>query len=172
MLCEKAVSNSTFRRGQHFHLSTENWKILVRHAWLSGLLHREMKRGVGNRMVNGVIFNVFHLTDTGSNFLADPSEIFLPAVGSQKSSKPNVRVDKSYKPKATRKGMGFQALSTIRRLMSSSDQWFTVNSSSSYHFPGVFHSPFPQHMGFCPDILSYQVIMRQATLISYLPTFS
>ena len=67
-------------------------------------------------MVNGVIFNVFHLTDTGSNFLADPSEIFLPAVGSQKSSKPNVREDKSYVPKATRKGMGSQALSTIRRL--------------------------------------------------------
>ena len=99
-------------------------------------------------MVNGVIFNVFHLTDTGSNFLADPSEIFLPAVGSQKSSKPNVREDKSYIPKATRKGMGSQALSTIRRLMSSSDQWFTVNSSSSYHFPGVF----PQRMGCCPDI--------------------
>ena len=126
--------------------------MLVRHAWLSGLLRREMKRGVGNRMVNGVIFNVFHLTDTGSNFLADPSEIFLPAVGSQKSSKSNVREDKSDKPKTTRKGMGSQALSTIRRLMSSSDQWFTVNSSSSYHFPGVFHSPFPQRMGFCPDI--------------------
>ena len=143
-LREKAVSNSTFRSGQRFNLSTENWRMLVRHAWLSGLLRREMKRGVGNRMVNGVIFNVFHLTDTGSNF--------LPAVGSQKSSKSNVREDKSDKPKTTRKGMGSQALSTIRRLMSSSDQWFTVNSSSSYHLPGVFHSPFPQRMGFCPDI--------------------
>ena len=73
-------TENTFGIGQQFGHSTESWRALIRQAWLCGLLNREMKRGVGARMVNGVIFNVYAITKEGIEFLANPQEILLPAI--------------------------------------------------------------------------------------------
>ena len=72
----------TFGAGQRLGYSTESWRALIRQAWLYGLLNREMKRGVGARMVNGVIFNVYTITNEGIEFLTNPREILLPAIAS------------------------------------------------------------------------------------------
>ena len=52
----------------------------------------------------------------------------------------------------SRKGMGCQAISSIRNLMNSSKNWFPIKSHKDYHFPGVFETPPPQRMGYCSDI--------------------
>lgn len=36
--------------------------------------------------------------------------------------------------------------------MADNSKWFNIQSSSDYHYPGVFTSPNPQRMGFCSDI--------------------
>ena len=36
--------------------------------------------------------------------------------------------------------------------MSSPDQWFKIKGSEDYQFPGVFSAPYPQRLGYCPDI--------------------
>ena len=58
----------------------------------------------------------------------------------------------SHKTPATRKGRGCHALPLIRSLMITSSNWFTITSSDDYHYPGVFHTPAPQRMGYCEDI--------------------
>ena len=37
-------------------------------------------------------------------------------------------------------------------MMSSPDQWFKIKGSEDYQFPGVFSAPYPQRLGYCPDI--------------------
>ena len=36
--------------------------------------------------------------------------------------------------------------------MCTSTKWFTITTSKDYHFPGVFQTPPPARMGYCPDI--------------------
>ena len=57
-----------------------------------------MKRGIGTRMVNGVIYNVYDITNKGITFLSDPRETLLPAIDhelQEKSEKENNSVVKT-----------------------------------------------------------------------------
>ena len=54
--------------------------------------------------------------------------------------------------KKKRQGRGCHAVPRIRSLMESPDKWFPITSEDDYHFPGIFHTPFPQRMAYCSDI--------------------
>ena len=59
-----------------------------------------------------------------------------------------------------RKGKGSHALNIAQELTSDKSNWFVIKSSDNYNFPGVFTTPFPQHLGYCEDIsklLNYEV---------------
>ena len=43
-------------------------------------------------------------------------------------------------------------VTTIRNLMSDSENWFQITNESDYHFPGVFATPHPKRLGYCADI--------------------
>ena len=51
-----------------------------------------------------------------------------------------------------RKGKGSHALSIAQELISDKSNWFEIKSSDDYNFPGVFTTPFPQHLSYCEDI--------------------
>lgn len=50
LLRQNASSSATFGSGRNFGFSAEAWRFLIRQAWLSGFIHRDMKRGVGKMM--------------------------------------------------------------------------------------------------------------------------
>ena len=135
-LRQNTASDETFGSGRQFELSAEAWRLLIRQAWLTGLLTRDMKQGAGKMMVTRVIYNVYSLSSAGQEFLDDPKELLLPTMGweSPVQMPSSDRISKP--PKATRKGLGSQALPVVRGLMSSSEKWFTISTSKDYHFPG------------------------------------
>ena len=170
-----ASSQDSFGSGQLFRHSMETWRGLIRQAWLSGLLNRQMKRGIGTRMVNGVIFNVYDITNEGITFLTKPREILLSTDEPESPEQPAKEETLTTKPTANRcdshickslshcstksvlvfthrKGMGSQAITSIRNLMTTSENWFPITSNKDYHFPGVFEHLPPKRMGYCSDI--------------------
>lgn len=135
-LRQNVASDKTFGSGRQFELSVEAWRLLIRQAWLSGLLARDMKQGAGKMMAGGVIYNVYCISSAGKDFLDNPKELLFPST----SLKSIIRMPScdgiSKPPKSTRKGAGSQALPVVRGLMSSSENWFTISTSKDYHFPG------------------------------------
>lgn len=131
-----------------------------------------MKRGIGTRMVNSVIYNVYSITDEGVAFLVNPREILLSGVEQASPEQPAMEQSQTTKSRyvhngffyyatyctciylffESRKGMGSQAITSIRNLMTSSKNWFPITSNEDYHFPGVFKHPPPRRMGYCSDI--------------------
>ena len=151
-LRQNAVSDSTFGSGRHLELSAEAWRLLIRQAWLTGFLNRDMKQGVGKMMTSGVIFNVYSLSLAGMEFLDNPKELMLPTMDIKSPIRMSQKDKEPKPPKSTRKGAGSQALPVIKGLMCTSTKWFTISTSNDYHFPGVFQSPSPARMGYCPDL--------------------
>ena len=144
------MSDATFGSGRQFELSVDEWRVLIRQAWLSGLLERTMKQGMGRMMASGVIFNVYSISSAGIEFLDNPKELMLPSMD---LCPPTQVKDQPSKPvKCSRKGAGSQALPVVRSLMCTAGNWFTISTSKDYHFPGMFHVPSPARMGYCPDI--------------------
>ena len=127
----------------------EAWRIRVRQAWLAGLLHRDMNLGKGQNLIGHMVYNGFCITESGCAFINEPHPIPLPEV--KKRAVP-MRDNDENPQKATRQGKGCHILPTIRHLMSSSERWYEITNDEDYHFPGIFDAPYPQRMGFCPDI--------------------
>ena len=59
---------------------------------------------------------------------------------------------KPCRSKGSRNGKGSHALKVVQDLISSKENWFNIEDSDDYNFPGVFTRPFPQRLGFCQDI--------------------
>ena len=87
LLRQSASSSATFGSGRNFGLSAKAWKILIQQAWLSGFLHRDMKRGVGKMLSSGVIFNVYSISSVGEEFLENPKELMLPIMDAKPPTK-------------------------------------------------------------------------------------
>ena len=81
----------------------------------------------------------------------EPHEIMLPSITNEKTPANTNQASASSKT-AERKGKGCHALPCIRGMMNSRTTWFPIDSSKDYHYPGLFHTPFPQRMGFCEDM--------------------
>lgn len=101
-LLEKTYTQDTFGSGAAFRYSMEMWRRLIRQAWPLGLINRNMKRGVGARMVNGVIYNVYEITSEGATFLSDPRETLLLSIDHDSQEKTKEEEDDSSVKRVTR----------------------------------------------------------------------
>ena len=108
-----------------------------------------MNPGKGQNLIGHMVYNGFCITESGCAFINEPHPIPLPEV--KKRAVPTKDNDDNPQ-KATRQGKGCHILPTIRHLMSSSERWYEITNDEDYHFPGIFDAPYPQRMGFCPDI--------------------
>ena len=84
-------------------------------------------------------------------FLKGPHTLILPVLDS-KSGRTIVPAKPEEDEKPRRKGKGCHAIEGIRSLLSSHEKWFTITTKEDYQFPGIFRSPYPQRLGYCPDI--------------------
>ena len=97
--------------------------------------------------------NTIHPTPKSVKFLENSHPVLLPDLAQSpfvQGSKPTSSVHRA--PTAKRSGRGCRARPTIVAMMSSPDQWFKIKGSEDYQFPGVFSAPYPQRLGYCPDI--------------------
>lgn len=153
--------------------SLQQWRELVRQAWLMGLLERRMKLAVREKMGSQVVMNTYETTAKGRAFIIEPHTILLPDNTTQKgngtarlyiiislihclllnigaTAKSPCNNDKAG-PKGTRTGKGCHILPVISNLLSSAENWYPIASSKDYHFPGEFEHPYPQRLGYCSD---------------------
>jgi len=150
------TSLQTFGCGGELNLSNEEWRVLIRQAWLEGFLNRRLVIGSGHNMLNNIVIASYSVVDKGIALLenVEIEEVLLPAV--DKKSVPTNDIDSipSSSQKATpqRKGKGSHALTIAQKLLSDKSNWFDIKSSDDYNFPGVFTTPFPQRLGYCKDI--------------------
>jgi len=82
----------------------------------------------------------------------DIQEILLPnemIFGLKSVTESNAQV--SSEP-VIRKGKGTHLLNVAKQLLLNKENWFAINKSSDYNFPGVFSTPYPQRLGYCEDI--------------------
>ena len=66
--------------------SLQQWRELVRQAWLMGLLERRMKLAVGEKMGSQVVINTYETTAKGRAFIIEPRTILLPDNTAQKGN--------------------------------------------------------------------------------------
>lgn len=149
-------SLQTFGCGSKFGFSNEEWRVLIRQAWLKGFLNRQLVVGSGHNMMNDIVFATYTVADPGTTLLKNDDlnqDVLLPKrlppttdTGSAPSS--------TEKATSQRMGKGSHALGVAQELLSDKSNWFEIKTSDDYHFPGVFTTPFPQRLGYCEDISS------------------
>ena len=110
-----------------------------------------MKLGKGHNLLGQMVFNSFTLSEAGNAFLESPHMLTLPILDS-KSGRTKVPAKPEENEKPRRKGKGCHAIDGIKLLLSSREKWFTITTKEDYQFPGIFRSPYPQRLGYCPDI--------------------
>lgn len=110
-----------------------------------------MKLGKGHNLLGQMVFNSFTLSEAGNAFLESPHPLTLPVLDSNRG-RLVVPTEPGKDEKPRRKGKGCQAIEGIRLLMSCREKWFTIASKEDYQFPGIFRSPYPRRLGYCPDI--------------------
>ncbi len=149
---------TTLGCGASLQLPEVTWRLLIQQAWLVGLLQRNMRLGYGHSRITSIVFNTYRLTDGGERYLESPTTLSLPAPTSDQPSSDIASISRNGSPKEvshpklTRKSKGMHMLPVLRKLLSSQDKWFEIEESDDYHYPGVFHCPHPQRLGFAPDI--------------------
>ena len=149
-------SLQTFGCGTELNHSNEEWRVLIRQAWLKGFLSRLLAIGSGHNMMNDIAFATYTVADTGIALLknVELQEVLLPKVNKKLVPATNTDSTPSTDQQVIhqRKGKGSHALSIAQELISDKSNWFEIKSSDDYNFPGVFTTPFPQRLGYCEDI--------------------
>lgn len=143
------MANNTFGSGAALRLSLPSWRILIRQAWLVGLLKRNMKMGVGTGKNKAMVFNMFQLSSEGFGYIDNPYKICLPQL--PEAAEPSTQQG-SCVSKSTRVSKGSQALPVIRNLLSDQAQWFAIENPDDYQYPGVFPHEHPKRVAYCEDI--------------------
>ena len=156
--CTEAIRNllqtraeaETYGVGKQFGHSEEGWRKLIRAAWINGFLERRMIHGAGVGLSKTTTMNTIHPVLKCEEFLSSPHPVRLPELEEnprqpQSSSSP-------VKAVAKRNGRGCRAKPIISALISDPEQWFEIQNSSDYQFPGVFSTEYPQRLGYCPDV--------------------
>ena len=146
-------SSESFGCGNHFTLSVEKWRKLVRQAWLMGFLKRSLAIGSAHNRMSNIVYAAYTVTDLGVKMMAeDEVEVLLPdeiVCAETKKAESNAEIlNKS----VVRKGKGAHILHVAKQLISEKENWFLINQSNDYNFPGVFIAPYPQRLGYCEDI--------------------
>ena len=65
--------------GQGQRLGIPSWRILIRQAWLWGLLDRTLDIGSGDKRARKFAYNVYTINLVGEAFLEDPQPVLLPS---------------------------------------------------------------------------------------------
>lgn len=142
--------------GKHLHHTEEECRVCIRQAWLKGLLEREITLGGGKNMIGNIAFASYAITPAGHSFLSEPSAVCLPVTSQQIDSEDSQSTLTSHVPKShqakARQGQGSHVLPLTVKLIANDENWFDIESSDNYHFPGVFHHEYPKRLGFCSDI--------------------
>ena len=142
----------TYGVGRQFAHSEEGWRKLIRGAWINGLVERRMIHGAGVGLSKTTAMNTVHPVLCSEEFLSNPQPVLLPALA-ENSKKPSSQASSNTtKAVVKRIGRGCRAKPIINGMISNPEQWFEIRSSYDYQFPGVFHSEYPQRLGYCPDI--------------------
>ena len=135
--------------------SIEAWRTLIRQAWLGGFLVRSISVGCGRNMISTIAYTTYSATDAGNRLLFDEenhNEVLFPGTKKVKETTTKGLLSQRTKRNGVREGKGSHALQIAQDLVSNKENWFPINSSDDYNFPGIFNYPFPQRMGFCEDI--------------------
>ena len=161
-ILQETTSSKSFGCGNHFGHSIETWRRLVRQAWLRGFLNRVVAIGSGHNMVSSIAYASYTLTDVGTNYLRDDElpEILLPDLTASADLKEgpttssHITMSSEVVPTVlkVRKGKGTHAINVVKELMSDKKNWFSIERSDDYNYPGVFSSPYPQRLGYCEDV--------------------
>ena len=103
--------------------------------------------------ITQVVFNTYKISERAQQLLSSPQEILLPSI-SQSSVTVGTETQDSATKGLTRRSKGTHLLPELKKLLSSSNNWFNIEEPDDYYFPGCFRTPYPQRLGFCPDITS------------------
>ena len=106
-----------------------------------------------------IVFAAYTVVEDGIVLLenVEDQEIILPAADDKwmlhKDTENAPLPDQQAANKSTqRKGKGAHALSVAKELISDRANWYDIESSDDYNFPGIFTKPYPKHLGYCEDI--------------------
>ena len=149
------TDDSAYGTGAALEYSTATWRTLIRQAWLLGLLDRTMQIGRGYSRISSMVFNTYRLSEAGEEYAKAPKESILPSLTDSEAvvAIPTSAGDPTaIKPKTTRKSKGIHLLPVLRRLLSSRSNWYSICETKHYHYPGVFHCPATQRLGYAEDI--------------------
>ena len=138
--------------GTQFHLPEISWRIRIRQAWLSGLLDRNMQLGHGEGKVSNLGFNSYTVTEAGKEFIQSPKKLELPVINSQQSPAISATTAAHENVTQTRQTKGTHLLPVLTNLLSSSVNWYNIESPEDYQYPGIFQMEHPQRLGYVCDV--------------------
>ena len=116
-------SAKSFGCGRRFGHSIEEWRTLIRQAWLLGFLHCKLSIGNGANMLASVAFATFSVSSTGMDHLMEGqgSPVMLPMnpVPSEEKSgeKKKEETNTFNSVSKQRKGKGCHVLTTLKKLI-------------------------------------------------------
>lgn len=151
------TGSSTFGCGRECNHSVETWRVSVRQAWLENYLHRTLTIGGGRNMIGSITFATYSISASGSIFLenSENDPVLLPVFPRLKKIDATPSKDKEKRcsmDSVTRKGKGSHVLTVVKKLICNEENWYPINDSQDYNFPGVFSHPYPQRLGYCEDV--------------------
>ena len=111
-------------------------------------------------MITDIVFAAsYTVADTGTALLdnVEFQEVLLPTIDhkwllstdAEAASLPD-RQDTN--KSVQRKGKGAHTLTIAKKLLSDRTNWYNIESSDDYNFPGIFAKPFSQRLGYCEDV--------------------
>jgi len=95
-------------------------------------VRKKMQLGHGEARASMVVFNSYVVTEAGEQYLQSPCfQLLIPLTISN--------ANKSLTGKKTqRQSKGKHLLPMLSNLLSSSENWYTIESSEDYQYPGLF----------------------------------
>jgi hypothetical protein len=123
-----------------------------------------LQLGKCHQRITPFVFNTYQLTETGEELLTVGHQILLPCMFSMQpplTEMKNETKKENTGIKQQRKSKGTHLLPVLTKLLSSRDNWFIIDSSDDYYFPGKFSAPYPQRLGFAPDITTLPFYVKE-----------
>ena len=144
--------------GNHKGKDMNFWRTFIRQCNVISLVQLELKsmiKGSGLYTVNGV----YYVTPKGREALVESESLLLPdksTDGKETSSataQGGVSLE-NLQAKKKRLGKGSNILTTVRKLLSESENWFNIENKSNYQFPGVLPKPCFQQLFYTANLSS------------------
>lgn len=157
----KAIESTSLGTGASFRLSETAWRTRILQAWLCGYLTRSTTLGRGHGRMTEIVFNTYTITEAGSEFsTSEPlPSVRLPSTSlstkqfdSPSSTKMGSATVNPSGSKLRRKSKGTHLLPKLIELLSSSENWYTIEDPDDYQYPGKFQRDHPHRLGYASDI--------------------